>query len=388
MSLHIGFDISQTGRAKAGCGNYADAMLRALLKMAPEHRYSLYPSFGDFYFDPRTSLRCSHYTAPHLCCFPRHFVRGAAASYWNQRGLEQALGTPDIVHANNFWCPVQLRNSRLIYTLYDLGFMIEPAWTTEENRNGCFNGVFRAAIAADWVVAISRASASDFCSMFPHYPCDRVRVIYPCTKFSDLSRPGVRPRAMEGMEPGRFWLNVGTLEPRKNHLNLVRAYARYLAIGGLPYPLVFSGPRGWNMDGFEQELNSLGIADKVVRLGYVSDDELIWLYRHCFANIYPSLFEGFGLPVLEGMQFGAATLTSNVSSIPEIADEAAVLLDPKDIEAWAQGLLGLALDPGQRERLQERARARAAQFRWERSAGQLLELYQVATKSQKRGIVS
>ncbi len=140
--MHIGFDVSQTGAGKAGCGYYADAMLQALLRIAPAHRFSLYPGFGDFYFDPRMPLR-NPYPGANAEYGPRHLTRESAAAFWNAPGLADALGRPDIVHANNFWCPLQPGGSRLVYTLYDLAFLVDPSWTTEANRIGCFEGVFR-----------------------------------------------------------------------------------------------------------------------------------------------------------------------------------------------------------------------------------------------------
>ncbi len=101
---------------------------------------------------------------------PPHPSRETARVFWTGPNVEIMLGNPDIVHANNFWCPVQLASSRLIYTFYDMGFAVDPYWTTESNRVGCFDGVFRAAIAADWVVAIPRASAAHYLSVFPHFP--------------------------------------------------------------------------------------------------------------------------------------------------------------------------------------------------------------------------
>ena len=118
--------------------------------------------------------------------------------------------------------------------------------------------------------------------------------------------------------------------------------------------------------------------------GYVSDDELIWLYRNCYANLYPSLFEGFGLPVLEGMQFGAATLTSNSTSIPEVAGDAAILLDPEDTEGWAQAMLSLAANKSERNQLSAAALVQAGRFDWKHSAAALLQLYEEAIASPKR----
>lgn len=381
--MHIGFDVSQTGRGKAGCGYFAHAMVQSLLSVAPGHRYDLYPSFGDFYFDVSTSVR-SRYSGRDVHFGPRHLARAAASGFWNGDKLEDRLGHPDIVQSNNFWCPVQLRRTRVVYTFYDMGFAIEPDWTTEANRLGCFDGVFRSAIAADWVMAISEASREHYLEMFPGFPPERVRVIHPCSRFTDVDRQGSRPKALEGVADQAFWLSVGTIEPRKNQRRLVESYARYVAASERPMPLVLAGGKGWLMDDFQALLARLGVADRVVLTGYVSDDELVWLYRHCYANLYPSLFEGFGLPVLEGMQFGAATLCSNSTSLPEVAGEAAILLSPDDTDGWAAAMCRLAGQRGERDSLREAALARAAGFDWATSARQLLELYEEALAYPKR----
>ena len=380
--MRIGFDVSQTGSGKAGCGYYAHALIKALLELESGHSFSLYPSFGDYYFDPRMPLSCP-YEGHQVQYGPRHLTRESAAVFWNAPRLEDALDHPDVVHSNNFWAPMGLQSTRLIYTLYDLAFMVEPAWTTEENRIGCFDGVFRASIAADWIVAISDASKDDFLRHFPHFPSERIRVIYPCSRFVDGAILGRRPGLLENVEAERFWLSVGTIEPRKNHHRLAEAYARYLAKGGETMPLVFAGGMGWLMEDFARELSALGITDQVVMTGYVSDEELIWLYRNCYANLYPSLFEGFGLPVLEGMQFGAATISSDSTSLPEVTGKAGVLLPPHDIEAWAEEMHTLGSDRARRQHLRGLGQERAAHFDWKRSAHRLLELYEEAASSSK-----
>jgi glycosyltransferase involved in cell wall biosynthesis len=129
----------------------------------------------------------------------------------------------------------------------------------------------------------------------------------------------------------------------------------------------------------------LGVDQQVIATGYVSDDELVWLYRNCYASLYPSLFEGFGLPVLEGMQMGAPTITSTTSSIPEVAGDAAILLDPKDTEAWAHSMLRLSQDPGERNARSEAGLKQSGRFEWRRSAEDLLGIYEEAMASPKRG---
>ena len=381
--MHIGFDISQTGSSKAGCGYFAHALIKAMLELVPEHRYSLFPSFGDFYFDALMPIQ-NPYLGRDAHYGPRHLSREASRKHWSGEGVESSLGNPDVIHANNFWCPTQLASSRLIYTFYDMGFAVDPGWTTEANRVGCFDGVFRSAMAADWVVAISEASRTHYLSVFPHFPEDRIRVIYPCSRFANSSVQGKRPKALDDFPAGGYWLNVGTIEPRKNQRRLVEAYARYLSLGGAPMPLVLAGGKGWLMEDFQKHLSELGIDAQIVMTGYVTDDELIWLYRNCYANLFPSLFEGFGLPVLEGMQYGAPTLTTNSTSIPEVAGEAAILLDPEDTEGWAQAMLGLAANTDERDQLSLASREQAKRFDWKISGAALLQLYEEALASPKR----
>lgn len=381
--MHIGFDISQTGSGKAGCGYFAHAMIDAMLAQSPENLYSLYPSVGDFYFDARMPLM-NPYTGRDVRYGPRHLSRESSRIFWDDDHLDVALENPDIVHSNNFWCPTKLVSGRLIYTFYDMGFAIDPEWTTAANRVGCFEGVFRSAIAADWVVAISEASKAHYLSVFPHFPHERIRVVYPCSRFLDATLEGKRPKALADLAAGRYWLNVGTIEPRKNQHMLAEAYAAYLAGGGERMPLVLAGGKGWLMEDFQRHLEVLGVVDDVVLTGYVSDEELIWLYRNCYANLYPSLFEGFGLPVLEGMQFGAPTVTSNSSSLPEVAGDAAILLAPQDRQGWTQTLLQLAANPAQRNDLARRAPIQAATFDWTESAAALLALYRDAVAMPKR----
>ena len=381
--MHIGFDISQTGSGKAGCGFFSHAMAQHLLCLAPEHRYSLYPSFGDFYFDPLMPVR-NPYSGKEVHYGPRHFSRESARAFWNSGTLEHALRNPDVIHGNNFWCPTQLVKTKLVYTFHDMGFAVEPSWSTEANRIGCFDGVFRSAAAADWIVAVSHASRRHYLEVFPHFPESRIRVIYQCSRFDDPSAEGNRPVALENIASGKFWLNVGTVEPRKNQRMLAEAYAKYLALGGESMPLVLAGGKGWLMDDFHTHLHALGIAENVVMTGYVSDTELVWLYRNCHANLYPSLFEGFGLPVLEGMQFGAATMASNNSSLPEVGGDAAMLLDANDVDSWAHSMLVLSRDNPLRLNLKVKARERAEKFRWADSCSQLLSLYAEAASMPKR----
>lgn len=383
MSMKIGFDVSQTGAQKAGCGFFAHALAMGLAQDSKEMTVDFYPSFGDLFFDPLMPKK-NPYPRDGSSYGPRFGVQEDARHFWNDKDLEVRLQYPDIIHSNNFWCPLGLHHARLVYTFYDLSFLVEPSWSTEANRIGCFSGNFRASVNADWIIAISEASRRHFLEVFPHFPEDRIHVIYPCSRFADASREGSRPHLPDGILPGRFWLSVGTIEPRKNHLGLARAYANYRKQSKDPLPLVLAGGAGWLMDDFQSELKALGVFEDVILTGYVSDDELIWLYRQCFANLYPSFFEGFGLPVLEAMQFGAPTLASKTSSIPEILGDAGPLISPQDHEGWASAMCSLEQGPERRLEMKAMGSARVGKFQWQSSRNALMALYQEALAAPKR----
>ncbi len=381
--MKIGFDISQTGKNKAGCGYYAYSIANSIERMPSELEIWSYPNFGDFYYDSDLQNNLPNGIAKNY--FPMLSNFSEITKFWNDSNLEILLGEPDIIHSNNFWCPTQLKKTKLVYTLYDLSFIENPNWTTERNRIGCFEGVVRAACYADWIAAISENSKSHFLKVFSHFPEDRIKVIYPCTRYDAQGSINTFVGAkVDGLIAGEFWLSVGTIEPRKNQLNLVEAYASYLKRGGKPMPLVMAGGEGWLMSSFEDRIKQLGIDAKVIRLGYVSDDELCWLYKNCFANIYTSFFEGFGLPVLEGMQFGAATIASNASSIPEICDGASILVDPYDVDDLAEVLYRLSTNESHRESLRRAALIQKDHFSWEKSAQQMLDLYSAVYELPKR----
>src|SRR5271166_2786323 len=149
--MKIGFDVSQTGAKRTGCGNFAFNLLRALADEPPKHSYVLYPTFGDGFFDPDWPRSTYTPNRPNFARGgPRHREHYALQEFWsNPPGdLETRLGGPDILHSNNFFCPVGLENARVVYTLYDLSFLENPEWHVEANRASCFEGVFRASLHA------------------------------------------------------------------------------------------------------------------------------------------------------------------------------------------------------------------------------------------------
>ena len=378
--MKIAFDISQTGTAKAGCGFYAAALIDELLKTANEHDFMLLTSFGDFFHDPAmaSSSACRYNGVSYG---PRIERRDQAESFWrNPNKVASLFADIDVLHANNFWCPPCWGHGArpsLIYTVYDLSFAEHPEWTTEANRLGCFNGMFNASLRADWFVAISEASRQCFLHHFPHVDPSRVCLIYPASRFDrDENKVIAEPPTHHIFRTGNpFFLSVGTIEPRKNQRFLVKAYNQYRAAGGLPIPLVLAGGKGWLMEDFDTYLLGSQWSKDIHLLGYVTEAQLAWLYTHCLANLYPSNYEGFGLPVLEGMGMGAVTIAANTTSLPEIVGEAGLLLGSSDLEGWAEALSIVSRDEKIVRKLSFAAKERASLFNWETSTDALLSLY-------------
>ena len=373
--MRIGFDVSQTGRGKAGCGFYAAGLIQALEAADSRNKYILYPAVGDLFWDPECAQSTFASANPNFERFPAPVDFDASRQFWldSRPGYEERIGRPDVFQANNFFCPGGLRKARLVYTLYDLSFLREPEWSTEANRVGCFQGVLKASVAADWIVAISEYSRLHFLETFPHYPKERTSVIYPASRYR-IGGPSTRP-PVAGLEPGKFWLSVGTIEPRKNYVALLDAYRILRRRNPATLPLVVCGGKGWLMAGWQSHLDGLAPGKDVIPTDYVADAELAWLFENCFAFVYPSLFEGFGMPVLEALSLGAPVLCSNVTSLPEVAADAALYFDPAAPECIASTMALMAEHDGERARLRRIGLARAAQFSWNKSAAQLIELY-------------
>ena len=386
--MRIGFDISQTGNNKAGCGYFADCLIQALTAMDSEDKYILYPYFGTSFWDPQaehTTLRMDRPNVSRKLLFS-NFAK--SMSFWSQLPpeAEGLLGNPDIIHANNFSCPQGVKQAKIVYTLYDLHFLEYPELTTEENRQKCFEGIFGASIRADFIISISDYSRKRFLEVFPHYPPERTQVVHLGSRFPAGENDEGESEILRVLKPGEFWLAVGTLEPRKNLRRLLQAFALSKGQLAFRYPIALAGGKGWLEEDLEDFIREMDLTDNVLILGYVSDQELTWLYRNCFCFVYPSLYEGFGLPVLEAMGQGAAVITSNTTSLPEVAGDAAHYIDPFDVQDIASAFLKLGSNSHFRKELRKKAAIRAKMFSWEKSAAKILDIYnQVLTMPKLEG---
>ena len=288
------------------------------------------------------------------------------------------LGNPDIVHANNYSCPKAVAALK-IFTVYDLAVLEVPQYTTEENRLVCFRGLFDAAIHADHLLMISESTKKAFIRNFPHYPEERMTVVHLGNRPTIYCRSRSASQAILDrldIRNGGFWLGVGTVEPRKNYRLLIEAYKAILTQSQDERPLLIAGGKGWMESDIGLFVRENGLEDKVKFLGYVTDEELSVLYSSCFAFVYPSFYEGFGLPVLEAMSCGAPVICSNTTSLPEVAGEAALLIDPHSCGSLLNSMLELSRNGQLLTRLRGDSLLQAAKFSWEKAARETLAVYE------------
>jgi glycosyltransferase involved in cell wall biosynthesis len=279
--------------------------------------------------------------------------------------VESVTGPVDLIHATGMVVPP--RSAPLVVTVHDLAFVGHPEYGS---RSG--NRFFRRSLEltrrhADLVLCPSEATRRDCIAL--GIAGERVRVVpWGVEQPTDASRRADRLTTY-GLQPGRYVLWVGTIEPRKNLDALIEAYTR---LGRTDLMLALVGPKGWNED---LRARIAPIEDRVRVLGFVPPADLAALYAHAAVFCYPSLAEGFGLPVLEAMAAGAAVVTSKGTATEEVLGGCGLAVDPHDVDAITDALAALVEDGDERERLGNAARARAATFTWQRTAELTADAY-------------
>jgi len=277
---------------------------------------------------------------------------------------ELARLRPQLVHAPDHVCPEPL-GWRTVLTVHDLAFLRLPETHAPQSR-AYYAGLLRSVCRATRTICVSQATRDDLLELAGADP-ERVRVIYeapdPCYRPDGPAAPAERP----------YLVFTGTIEPRKNLARVLRALAT-LAPGRRP-ELRVAGAAGYRAAEVLALPAQLGLEGDVCFLGPRPTSEVASLYRGAIALIFPSLLEGFGLPILEAMACGTPVITSNRSSMAEVAGDAAVLVDPEDVESIAAAISQLMEHPSEREEWRRRGLARAAQFSWQRAARQTLDTF-------------
>lgn len=373
---HVGLNAhllsSRAGYRTAGIHGYIYNTLAHLGEVAPEGwHFTAMVGAGNRAQFPKIQMRHSHMDTDSP-------LRRIA---WEQFIQPATLAEFDLYHALAFVAPVLLRTP-LVVTIYDLSFLHFPQVLTAARRLylRAFTGM--TCKRARRVIAISHSTARDVAESFGITP-DKIDVAAPGYD-PDVYKP-LTPDTVEAFRhskglPARFWLFVGTLEPRKNLVTLLEAYAQLPR--GERLPLLLGGGKGWQYDDIFATIERHKL-DDVQWLGFLPAEELPLWYNCAETFIWPSIFEGFGIPVLEAMACGTPVIVSDTSSLPEVVGENGTCLPAHDVEAWASALHTAMHDGAWRARSRENGLAEARRFSWSETAIATVRSYTWALKTRQ-----
>jgi glycosyltransferase involved in cell wall biosynthesis len=366
-------------RPKGGIGQYSLNLLRAMSRLpevGPGVRIDVLQmrADGEQHVPDRRFRRVGMWTPPHN----RFEQAGMSVELLKVRPRPQLLHSPDFV-------PPRFRLFPAVVNIQDLAFVKFPEMTllTEESKR-YYDQVPWAAHNAEALIALSESARNDMIAML-HVNPNKV-VVIPGAANEGFRPPEDREAVarevsarfeLPAPKDGGYILFVSTIEPRKNLPTLLEAYSRVRDLGGVrAWPaLALVGSKGWLYEKVDARIAELHLQDCVRFLGGVEEEDLIRLYQGARAFALPSLYEGFGLPALEAMACAVPVLASNAGSLPEVVGGAGMLLDPQDVDAWAEAIERVLLDPEEERRLREAGPRQAACFSWDEAARRTWQLY-------------
>ncbi len=366
--MHIGFDARIHFYNRSGISRYIEGLLGSYLALpeSNDDRITLVQSWKE------KSLKISDKrVVSHSLFTPSHFPFEKASLYL------ESVNIPDLdfIHCLDFFAPFPTR-FLLLYTAFDLYFLRNPSSHSKASYRH-YSKFTKCNFQRNHTVCISMSTERDLLELTNAHS-ERVSVVYPgfCPESVEAS-----PRMIDLVKK-KFKLTippilmVGTIETRKNYVCALKAYEIVLSqIKKDAPPLCIVGGKGSGADAFLSALKASPVRDKVYLLGSVSQEELAALYQYSQLLLYPSLYEGFGFPILEGFASKTPVITSNVSSMEEIAGNASVLVNPEDAESIAMGILSVLDSIEFSAALIKRGLARVKDFSWERAAREMREVY-------------
>jgi glycosyltransferase involved in cell wall biosynthesis len=361
--MRIALDVSPLARNRAGIGTYVAHLLTSLVRLAPDHEFLLYapnrfPKKDHAFFDVQPHVRIIQ--CPRLLMVLR--------ARWDQ---------VDVFHGLNFKLRGWGRFGGVV-TIYDLSLDRIPQPSRKLfGQRWSFLRTKRTAKRASRVVTISAHTAKDIVELYG-VPRERIAIVGPAVgpEFYPVVDPAVQAsvKARYGIRREAFVLSGGGTEPRKNIVGLIEAFGRATQLRER-LNLVVVGGMERGAEAIREVVRRARLEEAVIFPGHVPLEDLRVLYSSCALFAFPSLYEGFGMPVLEAMACGAPVVSSNAASLPEVVGDAALLVDPRDPEAWAQAMTRVFEDANLREDLRRRGALRVKVFSWEQSAREQLRVY-------------
>jgi glycosyltransferase involved in cell wall biosynthesis len=375
--MRIAIDYSAAVNQRAGIGRLVRNQVLALAEVDPDNDYRLIYARPNRGSDPQF---------PRAQNFSRHEV-GLGERWlsilWHRAKLplpaDWLSGQVDVYHCPDFVLP-PLRHARGILTVHDLAFLMRPDCADARLRSYLEEVVPRSVRRADFIIADSENTRNDLVVLLGVHPASIAVVPGGVEeRFTPITDPEQLrdARRQLGVGDAPFVLFIGMLEPRKNLSRLMDAFVALRSRNNTPadLKLVLAGGKGWLYDDIFEHHAASPLRDDILLPGFVPDNALPAIYSAAEVLAFPSLYEGFGLPILEAMACGTPVVASRASCLPEVAEGAALLVDPNNVDGLASALEHALLDQELRSRLIERGIQRAAEYSWRRAAKELLAVY-------------
>jgi glycosyltransferase involved in cell wall biosynthesis len=380
--MHIGINaqllsFSQNYR-NGGVSRYIRYLLNELAKQPGKHEYTVFVNGQEIV--EKLSVQHSHITY-----VPATWSESqpAARVAWEQLTLPSLIRQKhiDVLHSPVNVLPVLLpRCCAGVVTLHDLAFLRFPNAFTRSKRFYHQMFTVRSIRQASMVIAVSESTKKDAVDLIG-VPSERVKTVYPCidARFSSAYKDEELQifREKHGLADG-YLLYLGTLEPRKNITTLIEAYAQLRKTYAIHEKLVLAGGKGWLYDAIFARVEQLGLSSEVLFAGFVADSELALWYCAASAFVFPSLYEGFGIPVAEALACGVPVITSNVSSLPEAGAGIALCIDPQSVEALVAAIHTALTDQTFRQKCSTMAPVVTQRFAAQRMVEQTIQVYEQA----------
>jgi len=378
--MYVGLDAIPLAAPRTGVGHYTFELARHLATLTPTDQFELvspFPFATEVESEAQKNLPANlHLSQPKVNLLGRRWFAFGLPLYIKQRGF-------DLFHGTNYEVPLWGKPPTVL-TIHDLSLFLHPL--THDARL-VRRGRRRLPLMARAASRIITPSKSVKREVSEHLSIKPSKIIVIPEAPREIFRP---MRLEETVETRRrlkiedeFILSVGTIEPRKNLLTLLKAFEEVLRSTDLRPQLVIAGKEGWLTDELFYAVKKSGIEDRLLFTGYVCDEELRALYSSCRAFVYPSLYEGFGLPPLEAMACGAPVVASRIPSLVETGEvEAASLVPPMDVQSLARSIINLLNDEMERRSRASAGKQHAAQFSWEKTARATMDVYEELIKEK------
>ena len=363
--MRIGIDARLVYYRQAGISQYTLRLLEQLATIDPDDEFTVLQSRKD-----RSTLVHQPNFRPHPLWTPPHH----RLEQW-VLPLEIAPLDLHVLHSPDFIPPFR-RNCRSVITIHDLNFLLYPHFLTPESAR-YYGQIDQAVLKCDHIIAVSESTKRDIVRL-TGAPEHKITVVYEAAH--PMYRPLEDDRLCQDVRnrfglPDDFILFVSTIEPRKNVPTLLAAYKQLLDNYRSPVNLALGGERGWLSDEVFALVDKLGLQERVRFLGHVSPEDLLGLYNAARVLVHPAFYEGFGLTPLEAMACGTPVIVSNTSSLPEVVGDAALLVEPTDVDGLAVAIWRVLSDAALRKQMMQKGLQRARSFSWEKTAQETLEIY-------------